>query len=78
MVAVIAALELDDLLATGEATGDADRVHGCLGPAVAEADEVATEALLDLLGKDHAVLDRERVARAVGDAARQDIREHGM
>ena len=36
MVAVVAALELDDLLAAGEATGDADGVHRCFGAASCE------------------------------------------
>ena len=73
VVAVVAALELEDLLATGEAAGHPDRVHGRLGARVAEADEVDAEALLDLLGQRDAVLDREGVAGAIGHAALQRL-----
>ena len=68
VVAVVAALELDDLLAAGVAARDADRVHRRLGARVAEAHEVGAEARLDLLGQRDAVLDRERVAGPVRDA----------
>ena len=68
VVAVVAALELDDLLAAGVAARDADGVHRRLGARVAEAHEIGAEALLDLLGQRDAVLDRERVAGAVRDA----------
>ena len=49
VVPVVAALELQDLVATGEAAGDPDAVHRDLGPRVAEAHEVHPEAALDLL-----------------------------
>ena len=77
-MAVVTALELDDLLAAGEAAGDADGVHRRLRAGVGEADEIAAETALDLLGEEDAVLDRERVARAVGDAVRQDLSEDRM
>ena len=57
------------------AAGHADGVHRRLGARVAEPHEVGVEAGLDLLGQGDAVLDRERVARAVGDALGQDLRE---
>ena len=72
VVAVVAALELEDLLAAGEAARDTERVHRRLGARVREAHEVGPEAPLDLLGEQDAVLDRERVAGAVRDP----IREH--
>ncbi len=75
MVAVIAALELDDLLAAGVATGHADGVHRRLGARVAEAHEVGAEASLDLLGQRDPVLDREGVARAVRDTVLKGLGE---
>ena len=36
MVAVVAALDLDDLVATGQTTSDADGIHRRLGAAVGE------------------------------------------
>jgi len=70
---VVAALELDDLLAPGVATRDPNGVHGRLGARVAEAHQVRVEAPLDLLGERHAVLDREGVAGPVGDAMLQHL-----
>ena len=78
MVAVVAALELDDLFAAGIAARHADGVHRRFGAGVGEAHQVAVEAALDLFGQDDAVLDRERVARAVGDALLQHLGELGM
>ncbi len=78
MVAVVAALELDDLLAAGVSAGDADGVHGRLGAGVAEPHEIGAEASLDLLGQDDAVLDGEGVAGAVGDTALKRFRELRM
>ncbi len=65
VVPVVATLHLHDLLAARVTAGHADGVHGRLGPRVAEPDQVAAEAALDLLGQEHAVLNRERVAGAV-------------
>ena len=75
VVAVVAALELDDLLAAGVAAGDADRVHRRFGARVAEAHEIGVEALLDLLRQRDAVLDRERVAGPVRDPVLERLRE---
>ena len=75
MVAVVAALELDDLLAAGVAAGDADRVHRRFGARVAEAHEIGVEALLDLLRQRDAVLDREGVAGPVRDPVLERLRE---
>ena len=75
VVAVVAALELDDLFAAGIAAGDADGVHRRFGARVGEAHQVAAEAALDLLGQDDAFLDREGVAGAVRDALAQHVRE---
>ena len=56
VVTVVPALELHDLVASGEAAGDPDGVHRDLGPRVAEANEVHAEATADLLGGDRGLL----------------------
>jgi hypothetical protein len=73
---VISAFELQDLLAAGIAARDADRVHRRFGPRVREANQVRSEAMLDLLGQDDPILDRERVARAVRDPVLQHLGEN--
>ncbi len=78
VVAVVAALELDDLLAAGVAPRDANGVHGGLGAGVAEADEVGAESGPDLLGQRDPVLDRERVAGAVGDPVLERLGQEWM
>ncbi len=45
---------------------------------VGEAHQVRPEASLDLLGQDDAVLDRERVAGAVGDTMGQHVGQQGV
>ncbi len=70
VVAVVPALELHDLVASGEAAGDPDGVHRDLGPRVAEADEVHPEAAADLLGGDRGLLRGEGEDRAPARPAR--------
>ena len=76
MHAVIAAFHLDDLVAAGEAAGEADGVHRDLGAAGAEADLVHGEALADLVGE----VELEGVRHAVhgsGLEALLDCFHHG-
>ncbi len=73
VMAVVAALELDDLLAAGVAASNADGVHRGLGAGVAEAHEVRAESGSDLLGQRDAILDREGVAGAVRHAALEGL-----
>ncbi len=49
--AVVAAFELDDLVAAGGGAGETNRVHGGFGAAVAEADHFHGKALADFLGQ---------------------------
>ena len=69
-MAVVRALHLDDLVASGRRAGDADRVHRRLGAGVHEAHLVELEALADGLGQRDRVGsgDREvdRVLRSLG------------
>ncbi len=78
MVPVVAALELDDLFPPGVAAGDADGVHGGFSAGVAEPHEIGAKALLDLLGQRDAILDRERVAGAVGHAMLERLNQERM
>ena len=51
MQAVVAAFELDDLVAAGGGAGQADGVHGGFGAAAAEADHLDRKAIADFLGQ---------------------------
>ncbi len=67
-VAVVATLELDDLVAPGIAAREADRAHRRLGAGIGHADLVeARHDRADALGE----LDLERAGRAEAQAARR-------
>ena len=63
---VIAAFELDDLVAAGGGAGQADGMHGGFGPAVAEAHHLHWKALADFFRKlpFHVMRHAEHGARA--------------
>ena len=65
VVAVVAALDLDDLLAAGGATGDAHGVHRRLGAGVGEPPQRQAVALGEELGDDGVRLGGRDVERAV-------------
>ena len=64
VVAVIAALDLDDQIASGQGAGKVDRVHGGLGAGVGEAPQRKVEATGQLTGYPDGVLGRLREVRA--------------
>ena len=78
VVAVVAALELDDLGAPGEATRHPQGVHGGLGPGVAEAHGIDPEAALQLLRQGDSVLGREGEAGAIRHPALQGLGQDRM
>ena len=64
VVAVVAALDLDDEVAPGDGPHQVDGVHRGLGARVAEAPPGQPEAPAELLGHDHGVLGRLGEVRA--------------
>ena len=78
VVPVVAAFELDDLLAAGEAARHPDGVHRRLGARVAEADLVGSEATLQLLRHEDLILDREGEGGADRRASLDRLDEGGV
>ena len=64
VVAVVRALDLHDVVATGRRARDADRAHRRLGARVREAHLLELEAPAQLFGEEHHVLGRCREVRA--------------
>ena len=74
VVAVVRALDLDDVVAAGRGARDADRAHRRFGARVREAHLLELEAPAQLLGEQHRVLGRRREVRAGASRARRSPR----
>jgi hypothetical protein len=78
MVAVVGALDLDDLVAAGDTAGQPDGVHGGLGARVGEAHLVDPEAPAQLLGQQGRLGHRLGEVGADGGALGQGRDDLGM
>ena len=75
---VVGAFELDDLVASGGGAGQANRVHGHFGAAVAEAAHLDREALADFFGEFPFHVVRHAEHGAGGKALLDGLHDRGM